>query len=146
MAIFQRLSDSCILICERSTPRGNWQFPQGGLDFDESPEDALFREMKEEIGTKNFRIVKKKFECTRYDFPSELSHIPIAHSYRGQIHTWFLCEFFENCGPDLDNADDEEFIDHKFVSAQEALSMIVEWKKPAMERGLRELGLLDEPS
>ena len=34
-----------LLICERATIAGAWQFPQGGVDPGESPEEALFREV-----------------------------------------------------------------------------------------------------
>ena len=38
-----------IFIAERSDLAGVWQFPQGGIDEGESPEEALFRELKEEL-------------------------------------------------------------------------------------------------
>ena len=36
----------------------NWQFPQGGVNDGESEEQALFRELKEEIGTRDVNIIK----------------------------------------------------------------------------------------
>lgn len=142
LAVFKRPSDGYILVCERSNPRGNWQFPQGGVDFDESAEDALYREMTEELGCKHFKILQKLEETTKYDFPQELIHIPIAHSYRGQEHSWFLCEYADHHGPDLDQAEDDEFLDFKYVPAEEALELFVNWKKPAMREGLYRLGLI----
>ncbi|TAE90760.1 MAG: NUDIX domain-containing protein [Verrucomicrobia bacterium] len=39
-----------LLVCERSTFPGSWQFPQGGVDLGETLEQALAREVREEIG------------------------------------------------------------------------------------------------
>ena len=46
-----------IFIAERTDLAGVWQFPQGGIDEGESSEEALFRELKEEIGTKDRKSV-----------------------------------------------------------------------------------------
>ena len=37
--------------------RWNWQFPQGGVDFKETENETLLRELKEEIGTNNVKII-----------------------------------------------------------------------------------------
>ena len=43
-------AEGFILVAERSNIRGAWQFPQGGVDPGEGLEEALFREIEEEIG------------------------------------------------------------------------------------------------
>ncbi len=43
-----------------------WQFPQGGVDRTETAKDAVFREMREELGTDDFKV---------------LAHLPRAHQY-----------------------------------------------------------------
>jgi len=50
-----------ILICERLGVRDAWQFPQGGIDAGETPEEALVRELWEEISVAalDFRIVER---------------------------------------------------------------------------------------
>ena len=51
-----------ILICERSNQRGAWQFPQGGVDEGESLEEALERELFEEISLKggDYTVLDRK--------------------------------------------------------------------------------------
>ena len=39
-------------------PSGYWQMPQGGIDKNENPEEAVWREMMEEIGTNNAKVIK----------------------------------------------------------------------------------------
>ena len=39
-------------------PSGFWQMPQGGIDKNEIPEEAVWREMMEEIGTNNAQLIK----------------------------------------------------------------------------------------
>ncbi|HIC45035.1 MAG TPA: NUDIX domain-containing protein, partial [Sulfurimonas sp.] len=46
-----------VFIAERSDLNNIWQFPQGGIDEGETPEDAMFRELEEEIGTRDVKIV-----------------------------------------------------------------------------------------
>jgi putative (di)nucleoside polyphosphate hydrolase len=59
-----------ILVCERDDIEGAWQFPQGGMDEGESREDALVRELREEISLErgDVRIVSNKGPY-RYRFP-----------------------------------------------------------------------------
>ena len=49
-----------LLVAKRSD-RDVWQFPQGGVDNNESWTEALYREMLEELGSNNFKVLKKDF-------------------------------------------------------------------------------------
>jgi putative (di)nucleoside polyphosphate hydrolase len=49
-----------------------WQMPQGGIDAGETPEEAALRELKEEIGTNNARILRGMDEWLAYDLPPHL--------------------------------------------------------------------------
>ena len=53
--------------------KGIWQFPQGGIDEGESPKEALFRELKEEIGTDEVEILCECPKWIAYDFPKTIS-------------------------------------------------------------------------
>jgi putative (di)nucleoside polyphosphate hydrolase len=64
--------DGHVLISERLDNPGAWQMPQGGIDEGEEPETAVFREMEEEIGTRNATILGMLADWICYDFPPAL--------------------------------------------------------------------------
>ena len=92
-----------VLVAERSDYRGQWQFPQGGIDPGETPEAALFREVWEELGTRDFVVEIRGHKQICYDFPEGLDH-KIAQKWRGQLQSWFLVRFHKGAGPDLAQA------------------------------------------
>ena len=79
-----------ILVCERLNIPGAWQFPQGGIDDGETPEDALARELWEEIGIErsHFRIVQRRGPY-RYLFGSGATR----KGWHGKEQIYFLCDF-----------------------------------------------------
>ena len=87
--ILQRSEDGCILVCERLSPPGAWQFPQGGIDEGESPEEALEREMEEEIGLTagDYEVLEQRGGY-RYRFPGAVLK---WGKYGGQEQVYFLC-------------------------------------------------------
>jgi len=70
-----------------------WQMPQGGIDAGETPRQAAFRELKEEIGTGNAEIVAESRGWLRYDLPVELAGRVWGGRYRGQQQKWFVMRF-----------------------------------------------------
>ena len=80
-----------IFIAERANIRGAWQFPQGGVDPGEGLEEALFREVEEEIGVKPEMIqLLERRGGYRYDFPKGRLKYGI---YGGQEQVYYLCRF-----------------------------------------------------
>lgn len=124
-----------VLIGERSDHPGAWQFPQGGVEDQESVQDAFFREVLEELGNNRCEILKVGAIKTRYEWPEP------GRKYVGQEHTWFLARYLPGEYPDLTKSD-QCFSSWKWESPERALDTMVGWKKPAMEAGLRILGLL----
>jgi len=92
-----------------------WQFPQGGIDEGEDVEAALFRELKEEIGTDDVSIVAKYPKWVSYDFPQSVAKKMAP--YDGQKQQYFLVKL--NSGAKI-NIDTEipEFDDYKFVPSK----------------------------
>src|SRR5947208_5613123 len=63
---------------------GGWQLPQGGIDADEDPRVAIFRELREEIGTASARIIGEHPDWLSYELPPELLGKALGGRYRGQ--------------------------------------------------------------
>ena len=79
-----------ILVCERLDHDGAWQFPQGGIDDGETPEQALVREVREEIGVAaaDFAIVERRGPY-RYLYDNGRR----KRGFDGKVQFYFLCEF-----------------------------------------------------
>jgi putative (di)nucleoside polyphosphate hydrolase len=94
VAAILRNSTGSILIGERISVANAWQFPQGGVDEGESHEEAIKRELWEEIGVlpEHYRIVEKRGPYY-YGFPSGLE----KRGHHGKEQYYFLCDF---SGPD----------------------------------------------
>ncbi len=104
--VFNRSGE--VLAGERVDSPGSFQFPQGGIDSNESPLEAARRELQEETGllTIEAPIFERK-EWLSYLFPSEM---PKLRSYCGQTQKWFY--FFWEGDPSklkLDTHQDPEF-------------------------------------
>ena len=77
-----------ILLFQRADLPQVWGFPQGGIEKGESAEQAIVRELEEEIGTHAFDIVGKYPEYLRYDFPEGMTFPD--WNYDGQEQQYFL--------------------------------------------------------
>ena len=75
-------------------PSGYWQMPQGGIEKNENPEKAVWREMMEEIGTNNAALLQTSFQWINYNIPKDtLARLPWGKKYVGQTQKWFLFRF-----------------------------------------------------
>lgn len=70
-----------------------WQMPQGGIDPGEDPLAAAFRELEEEIGTRNASLIAELPEWLHYDLPEHLVGRMWGGRYRGQAQKWFAMRF-----------------------------------------------------
>lgn len=76
----------------------SWQMPQGGIDNNETEEDACLRELFEETGITDdkVKVIKKMPNLIRYDFLEHTLKANIGtkyEKYRGQEQRWFLLSF-----------------------------------------------------
>lgn len=111
-----------------------WQFPQGGIDEGEDVEAALFRELKEEIGTDDVSIVAKYPKCVSYDFPQSVAKKMAP--YDGQKQQYFLVKL--NSGAKI-NIDTEipEFDDYKFVPSKNIFDHVTYFKRTVYKEVLQ---------
>lgn len=127
------------MVFERSDCDGAWQFPQGGMDPGETPEDALRREMFEELGTRAFRILRRSRQPITYEFPADMTS-KMTQRWRGQEQIWFALCFDDGQGPRLDLAEDQELKSWRWVRPTQAVRDIVPFKRQAYIQGLMALG------
>lgn len=90
VAAILRRRDGKILICERSDVTGAWQFPQGGINPGETHEQALVRELEEEISLKpgRYHIIERKGPY-RY----VIGNGKTKKGFHGQEQHYFLLDF-----------------------------------------------------
>ena len=119
-----------IFIAQRNDLLDIWQFPQGGIDKGEEVEEALFRELEEEIGTCKAKIIAEYPEWISYDFPEKIAKK--MKPYKGQTQRYFLMKLKKSAEINLATKH-PEFIDHKFVSVDDLLNHTAHFKKPIYE-------------
>ena len=80
-----------VLWGKRVKGRDSWQFPQGGINADESPEEAMFRELQEEIGLlpEHVTVLGVTNGWLRYRLPSSIFEARDAHLYRTEAEVVF---------------------------------------------------------
>ena len=120
-------------------PSGYWQMPQGGIDDNENPKEAVWREMLEEIGTNKAELIKISNQWINYDIPSEtLRTLPWGDIYIGQTQKWFAFDFL---GEDDDinvGTDNPEFSEWKWSRMDSIVDSIVPFKRDVYAKILEE--------
>ena len=120
----------------------HWQMPQGGIDIGELPRDAAFREMEEEIGTRNAEVLAELPDWIYYRLPPELSRTAWKGRYQGQKQRWFAFKFL---GKDLEiniQTEHPEFKAWKWSEFEDLPSGTIEFKRAAyaeIRDGFREV-------
>lgn len=128
-----------VLVCRRrDVATESWQLPQGGIDAGEEPEDAVKRELAEEIGTDKAEIIGECPDWLSYDLPRGAVGRALGGRYRGQRQKWFALRF-TGADDDIDLAKSAhpEFSDWKWVPIEDLPSLIVPFKRPVYESIVR---------
>ena len=111
-----------LLVCERLLIPGAWQFPQGGVDPGETLEEAIVREIEEEVGLKpeHYRIEHSRGGY-RYRYPEKVigAKPPEKAGFVGQEQTYFLCRLVKGA-PDVDlSGEPQEFSRARWIDPAE---------------------------
>lgn len=122
-----------------------WQFPQGGIRHDETPEEALYRELEEEIGLRaeNVEVIGSTDDWLRYHLPKHMVRPHRKPVCIGQKQRWFMLRLLGNEDEIRLNLSDKPEFDHwRWVDYWHPLKEIVFFKREVYEQALTELGPL----
>ncbi|MBL8383697.1 MAG: RNA pyrophosphohydrolase [Burkholderiales bacterium] len=123
----------------------SWQFPQGGIKYGETPEQAMYRELHEETGLKaeHVRILGRTRDWLRYDVPREWIKRDVRGNYRGQKQIWYLLRLIgRDCDVRLRASDHPEFDAWRWHDFWVPLDAVIEFKREVYSQALNELSRL----
>lgn len=125
----------------------SWQFPQGGIQHGESPEQAMFRELHEEVGLfpQHVEILGRTRDWIRYDVPEEFLRRQVAHrqqrvAYKGQKQIWYLLRMLgQDHDIQLKATDHPEFDAWRWQPYWIELETVIDFKREVYQLALSEL-------
>jgi putative (di)nucleoside polyphosphate hydrolase len=128
--------------------RSGWQFPQGGILPGESPREAMFRELEEEIGLRpdDVHLLGSTRGWLRYRLPRRYIRYDSRPLCIGQKQRWFLLRL--TAGEEqvrFDRSDRPEFDRWRWVGWWEPVNQVIYFKRRVYLRALREFGRLAFP-
>ena len=129
----------------RRVRRDGWQFPQGGMNTDETPLEAMYRELREETGLlpDHVDVLGATPGWLRYRLPPR----SVRHRDRlvciGQKQVWFLLRFKEHeTDLQLDLSEKPEFDGWRWVDFWDPMEHVVTFKRNVYARALHHLAPL----
>ena len=136
VVIVVRGPDHRLLAFERKDVPGQWQFPQGGLETDETPLAAAWRELGEEtgLGPNDVVVSAEHPGWVVYEYPPL---VKAAKGRLGQAHRWFL--FDARSADIVPIPDGREFVAWRWVTRDWIVQNAVEFRRPGYELVLNDL-------
>ncbi len=134
--------DRYVFLGGRTGGRG-WQFPQGGVRQGERPEEALYRELKEEIGLEpdHVRVLASTRNWLRYRLPKQYVRKNSQPPCIGQKQRWYLLQFVGSEDQfKFDWTNEPEFERWRWVEYWTPVREVIFFKRAVYVRALDELG------
>lgn len=131
-----------VLWGRRINGKDSWQFPQGGMHQDESPEQAMYRELEEEVGLQpdTVKILGRTQGWLRYRLPKRFIRRSESPVCIGQKQIWFLLRLTaDETAIRLDAHDDPEFDHWRWVSYWYPVTAVVDFKQTVYRQALSQL-------
>ncbi len=123
-------------------PKNFWQMPQGGIDPGEDYLSAALRELEEETGIKDVKLIKEIDEILTYELPPNLLGIIWKGKYRGQKQKWFIMKFNGNDKEINLRTHKPEFLDWKWINISDLTKVAVDFKLDVYKKIQKHLNLL----
>ncbi len=123
-----------IFIASRTDVDNAWQFPQGGIDEGENAKEALYRELEEEIGTREVEIIAEYPQWVSYDFPPAIAKK--MQPYDGQIQKYYLVKLKKGAKVNIET-EIPEFSEYKFVPTKNIYDYITFFKRTVYKQVLK---------
>jgi putative (di)nucleoside polyphosphate hydrolase len=119
-----------------------WQFPQGGINANESPMDAMYRELQEETGLLpvHVEVAGQTSDWLRYQIPDHLLRRHSKPLCIGQKQIWFNLKLIGSESDfNLSDCDKPEFDRWKWVDYWTPVDEIISFKREVYRQALEEL-------
>ncbi|AWK40571.1 MULTISPECIES: RNA pyrophosphohydrolase [Photorhabdus] len=126
----------------------SWQFPQGGINPGESPEQAMYRELYEEVGLgrKDVRVLASTRNWLRYKLPKRLVRWDTRPVCIGQKQRWFLLQLLCNEEDiNVQHSNTPEFDGWRWVSYWYPVRQVVSFKRDVYRRVMKEFASVVMP-
>lgn len=134
----------------RRTGEDAWQFPQGGIRRDETPEQALFRELAEEVGLtpEDVEVIGRTDNWLRYRIPRRYMRRSASSRPRciGQKQLWYLLKLVgQEQDVCLHTTDKPEFDSWRWINCWETVDLVIPFKRIVYRKALEQLIPLIKP-
>lgn len=119
-----------IFVARRNDIAGEaWQMPQGGIDREEAPREAVWRELEEELGTDKAEIIAESKRWFCYDVPEKVASKAWGGQWMGQRQKWFAM-LFKGDDSDINLASEHaEFDAWRWVAVEDLPKLAVPFKR-----------------
>ncbi len=137
-------NEGCVFWAKRKGAN-SWQFPQGGINCNEDPETAMYRELWEETGLQpeHVKILGRTRYWLRYKLPERYLRKNSFPLCIGQKQIWFILQLVtDDSHVRFDCVNKPEFDDWRWVEFWEPLNDVVYFKRKVYRKAMSELGLM----
>lgn len=135
------LNDESKVFWGRRKGEDSWQFPQGGILDTEEPEDAMLRELNEELGLlpEHVQILARTKDWLYYDVPGVYNRAN-QNFYRGQKQIWFLLKFLgKDHHINVKLHREQEFDAWRWIDYWQPIELVVKFKQNVYDKALHQL-------
>ncbi|ORU93018.1 MAG: RNA pyrophosphohydrolase [Cycloclasticus sp. symbiont of Poecilosclerida sp. N] len=130
------------LFWARRANQSGWQFPQGGMNEGETHEEAMYRELYEEIGLKpkHVEVLCQTRKWAYYDLPKRFIRTGSFPVYKGQKQIWFMLRLVgDEDNISFDTTDTPEFDSWRWADYWEPAFDVVHFKRNVYLSALTEM-------